>query len=112
MEFIDAKQILEKILLALDTKWKVSNVGTNEREENIYVKLSYLPDYVEDTGVRYPIYDRSKVRKWRHLDLWQHKTFLFAKLPRYQDDKGNFKTVSVPWAAEYERMTELLEKKR
>jgi len=112
MEIIGEKQILEKILLPLNTYWEVSEVETNEKAEEIYVELRYRFDYVEDNGVRYPVYDYRKVRKWRHLDLWQYKTFLVAKLPRYKDCNGNFKTVSIPWAAEYERLTELLEKKR
>jgi transposase len=112
MEIIDEKQILGQILLPLNTFWEVFSVEVNEAAEEIYVKLSYSVDYVEESGVRYPIYDRRKVRKWRHLDLWQYKTFLFAELPRYKDESGNFKTVSVPWSSEYERITELLEKKR
>jgi transposase len=112
MEIIDEKVLLGKILLPLNRQWSVSSVATNEKDEEIHVKLTYLLDYVEVAGVRYPIYDHRKLRKWRHLDLWQYKTFLLAELPRYKDEKGNFKTISVPWAQEYERVTELLEKKR
>jgi transposase len=112
MEIIDEKQILGNILLPLSTSWEVLSVETNEESEEIYVKLSYILDYVEESGVRYPIYDHRKERKWRHLDLWHYKTFLLAELPRYKDAKGNYKTVFVPWAEEYERITELLEKKR
>jgi hypothetical protein len=112
MNPITEKQILEQILLPLNTFWEVSEVKTNERSEEVQVFLRYCLDYVEDKGVRYPIYDYRKERKWRHLDLWQYKTFLVAQLPRYKDDKGNFRTISIPWSDEYERMTTLLEKKQ
>jgi len=112
MEKLSTTRILEKILLPLNTDWEVFSVETNERLEEIYVELRYRFDYVELNGVRYPVYDYRKVRKWRHLDLWQYKSFLSARLPRYKDDNGNFKTISIPWAEEYERITELLEKKR
>ncbi|GHV43050.1 hypothetical protein FACS1894180_1010 [Bacteroidia bacterium] len=112
MEKNTEKQVLKKILLPLNKEWEVSEVETAESAEEIFVKLRYTLDYVEDNGVRYSIYDHRSERKWRHLDLWQYKTFLVAQLPRYKDNNGFFKTVSVPWAEEYERMTVLLEKKR
>ena len=112
MEELDEKKILEKILLPLTTFWEVTSVNTNERSEEIVVNLHYNFDYVEANGIRYPIYDRRKARKWRHLDLWQYKTYLFAQLPRYKDNNGIIKTVDVPWADAYERMSILLEKKR
>jgi len=111
MKELDENTILEKILLPLNTAWEVSDVVTNERTEEIFVNLRYKFDYVEDNGIRYPIYDHRKERKWRHLDLWQYKTYLQAQLPRYKDNSGNFKSVEVPWAEEYERMSILLEKK-
>ncbi|MDR0206696.1 MAG: transposase family protein [Bacteroidales bacterium] len=74
--------------------------------------MRYKFDYVLDNGSRYPVYDHRKERKWHHLDLWQYKTFLVAELPRYRDSSGFFKTVSVPRAEEYERISILLEKKR
>jgi transposase len=112
MNTTDEHQLLEQILLPLNTAWEVSEVSTNERTEEILVSLRYKFDYVEDNGIRYPIYDRRKARRWRHLDLWQYKTYLQAQLPRYKDCSGNFKSVEVPWAEAYERMSILLEKKR
>lgn len=112
MKTLEENNILEKILLPLNTDWTVFSVERNERTEEIFVKLRYKFEYVEYNGVRYPIYDHRKERKWRHLDLWQYKTYLAAQLPRYKDNLGNFKTVEAPWAQEYERMTVLLEKKR
>jgi hypothetical protein len=108
----DTETVLEKILLPLNSQWEVLSVETDEQKEEIFVKLHYKCDFVEKDGLRYPIYDCRKERKWRHLDLWQYKTYIVAQLPRYKDDKGFFKTISVPWAEEYERLTNLLEKKR
>ena len=104
------KEVLSKILLPLNQEWEVKEVET-KGEEEVSVVLEYRLDYVEANGVRYPIYDWRQERKWRHLDLWQYKTYIRARLPRYKDEKGFFKTLSVPWAEEYERMTILLEKK-
>jgi len=111
MNSLDERDILGKILLPLNSSWIVSEVDTRESTEDIYVKLRYKFDYIEDNGVRYPIYDHRKLRNWRHLDLWQYKTYLSAEVPRYRDSTGKVKTVSVPWAESCERMSILLEKK-
>ena len=108
----DTEKILEKILLPLNSQWEVLSVETDDRSEEIFVNLRYKFDYVEDNGYRYPIFDYRKSRKWRHLDLWQYKTYLVGQIPRYKDNSGFFKSVKVPWAEEYERLTNLLEKKR
>jgi transposase len=112
MEIIREKDILGKLLLPLNSEWEVSEIETNKASEEILVRLRYKYDYVEENGVRYSIYDRRKERRWRHLDLWQYKTYLLAQLPRYKDKSGHFRSVFVPWADACERMSILLEKKR
>ena len=112
MEKLSEKEILGKILLPLNSAWSVSVVETDEVKEEIFVRLRYTVDYIEDNGIRYPIYDYRPERKWRHLDLWQYKTYLLAQLPRYKDNQGHVRSVSVPWADVCERMSILLEKKR
>jgi transposase len=104
------KEILENLLLPHNKEWEISSINTDDQHEEVFVEMRYMPEYIEDNGKSYPIYDHRKARQWRHLDLWQYKTYLVAELPRYKDDKGNFKTVSIPWAEDYERMTLMLKK--
>jgi hypothetical protein len=84
------KEILENLLLPPNKEWGISSIKTDEQNEEVFVELQYLQDPVEDNGKSYPIYDHRKSRQWRHLDLWQYKTYLVAELPRYKDDMGNF----------------------
>lgn len=37
-------------------------------------------------------------RKWQHLNFFQHRCFLHARVPRVQTADGKTKTVKVPWA--------------
>jgi len=111
MESLESTKILEQVLLPLNSAWEVSTISTDSSNGIIYVYLDYKFDTVFDNGVSYSIYDHRKARKWRHLDLWQYKTYLVARVPRYKDSSGFYKTVRVPWAEEYERLTVLLEKK-
>jgi len=76
----------------------------------MFLHLEYQLDYVEVEGVRYPIYDFRKARSWCHLDLWQYQTYLTARIPRYKDNFGKCKSVSVPWTDTCSRLSIFLEK--
>jgi transposase len=104
-------KILEKILLPINSSWEISDVKVDEDKATIEVALKYTLPYIEADQVRYGIYDHRPERSWRHLDLWQYKTYISARLPRYKDTKGFYHTVEVPWADPGEQMTVLLEKK-
>lgn len=104
-------ELLEKILLPINDLWHVEDVLIKEEEKSVYVHLSYKLDFVEFAGVHYSIYDYRHERIWRHLDLWQYKTYLTARIPRYKI--GNeIRSLGVSWADAGERLTTLLEKKR
>ena len=105
------EKILEKILLPVSQGWEISGVSVDESKEEIYVDLNYVEKSVFIDSVEFLIFDFRESRSWRHLDLWQYKTFLRARMPRYKTDSG-IKTIAVPWADAVERMTHLLEKKR
>lgn len=49
--------------------------------------------------------DHGDDRVWRHLDLWQAKTFLHAAMPRTDCPKDGVLTVNVPWAEPLARFT-------
>jgi len=106
-----AKDILSKILLPMSSCWQIKDVRVNEATDEVFVELKYTLPYLEANSQRYKIYDHRPSRRWRHLDLWQYKTFISARLPRYKDEKGFYHTVDIPWAESSEQMTVLLKKK-
>jgi transposase len=95
----------------LNSSWSISGVRVDKLESSLYVELYYsgADIVVEDT--HYRIYDRRPIRHWRHLDLWQYKTYLSARVPRYKDEQGFYRSVEVPWSEANEQMTCLLKKK-
>ena len=114
-----AEEILNKILLPLNSNWKITDVQLKEATDEVFVELEYDLPYtctlyevrsIEADGHRYSIYDHRPLRSWRHLDLWQYKTLISARLPRYKDEKGFYHTVDIPWAEQYDQMTVLLKK--
>jgi hypothetical protein len=107
----NTEEILSKILLPLNSSWKISEVRVDDSVHEVYVDLDYDLPYIEVDKIRYGIYDHRPLRQWRHLDLWQYKTFLTARLPRYKDEKGFYHTIEVPWSEVSDQMTVLLKKK-
>lgn len=105
------EKILEKILLPLSEGWEISEISVNEASAEIFVDLQYSSNTVTVDSTEYKIFDFREPRTWRHLDLWQYKTYLRARMPRYKNDFG-INTIAVPWADAVERMTHLLEKKQ
>jgi len=55
-----------------------------------------------------PVYD-ARPLTWRHLDFWQHQTYLNARVPRVRCNMCGVKKVSVPWARDGSGFTLLFE---
>lgn len=55
-----------------------------------------------------PAYDTEEMT-WRHLDFFQHETYLQARVPRVTCSGCGIKRVSVPWAREGSGFTLLFE---
>jgi transposase len=106
------KEILEKILLPIQEGWKLERIELDEIKFEVKVYLNYSLKSYNKNDKTYSLYDSREERKWRHIDLWQYKTFIFCELPRFKDEDGKIKTIDVPWADPFERMSWLLEKKR
>ncbi len=101
---------LEQALLPNNGDWGLAAVELDSTNEEVKIDLEYLKETVEVAGREYAIYDYRRERSWRHLDLWQHKTWIISRVPRYKDGR-EVKTLAVPWAEAHERLSWMLEKK-
>lgn len=108
---ISTENILKNLLLQSNDDWGITNITCDDESEEIHVTLKYLRDSVLVDGAEYPIQDFRHERSWRHLDLWQYKTILYASIPRYRVC-GKVKSIEVPWALPASRLSWLMEKKR
>ena len=61
----------------------------------------------EYNGKMCPVHDTLE-RRWRHLNLFQYKAYITARVPRIKTEDG-VKTVKVPWAREGSGFTLLFE---
>jgi transposase len=99
---MDQNELFE-IGLGLETPWKVVRSGleaSGEQSKILYVDIDF------EDGQKFPcpicgkpcaVYD-SEVKRWRHMNFWQHATFLSARVPRVECAEHKVRQVAVPWA--------------
>jgi len=104
-------QDLFRVALGLAEPWVVNKIEFSEEEHQLDLWLDFA------AGSRFPcpecgascgVYDTTE-RAWRHLNFFQHKTFLHARQPRVECGKDGVKTVEVPWARPGAGFTLLME---
>jgi transposase len=89
-----------ELLLDFGEDWVVKEVTTDLETNEVDIQVEYFGNG--------KIYDHAPMRRWRHLDTMQFKTFINCRLPRMKID-GKVKTVEPPWADKHERHTYLFE---
>jgi transposase len=89
--------------LGLELPWKV--VGSELEEGDKESKILFIEIDFE-TGSKFAcptcgqmcrVYD-SEIKRWRHMNFWQHATYLSARVPRVECAKHKVLQVGVPWA--------------
>ncbi len=89
--------------LGLMPAWKVVDSGLEEEADG--TKYLFLDIEVEpgskmacpSCGKACALYDH-ELKRWRHLNFWQHATFLSARVPRLKCPEHGVSQVNVPWA--------------
>jgi transposase len=89
--------------LNLPEPWKVVRSGLEEAENGakyLYVDLEVKPGSklpCPCCGKLCPVRD-TETKRWRHMNFWEHATFLCAGVPRVQCPEHKVRLVEVPWA--------------
>lgn len=106
---------LFKVALGLTPPWDVSAVRFSATASGGRGQLDLELDFPRGSrfpcsrcGTTCPVHDTSE-KQWRHLDFFQHLTFLKARVPRTNCSKDGVHQVAVPWAREGSGFTLLFE---
>ncbi|MGH3951393.1 MAG: helix-turn-helix domain-containing protein, partial [Pseudonocardiaceae bacterium] len=100
--------------LGLGEPWRVSAAEFAEQEGRLDVDVSYRRGArfaCPERGCgqqRCPVHDTVD-KTWRHLDFFQHKAFLHARVPRVRCAEHGVRLVAVPWARPGSGFTMLFE---
>jgi len=100
-------------LLNLGTDWVVKDIilNTDFKEIDIYVEYTHRTGECPLTKEKCKIYDFRESRRFRHLDLFEYKTFINARLPRVINNKSEINTIDLIWAGQRVGYTYLFENK-
>jgi transposase len=85
--------------LSLPAHWQVTDVRFAAEAQELHLSLDFPPGSrfaCADCGAAVPVYDTDPDRTWRHLNFFEHRTFLDARLPRTQCATCGVKTIDVP----------------
>jgi transposase len=95
-------------LLRLAEPWFIAGIDIDSEGEAMHVRIDFRRDArfaCPECGARVEVYDRAEERVWRHLDLWQCKTWLHCRLPRVRCDTHGVRQVGTPWAEPGSRLS-------
>ena len=93
---------LFELALGLASPWLISSVAFVEKDDGrsqLEIELSFTrgAKFKDVSGVLCPVHDTIE-REWQHLDFFQHRCILRARVPRIRTSAGKVKQVPVPWA--------------
>lgn len=102
---------LFRLALGLSEPWQVSALEFSVEKRRLDITIDF------PQGSQFPCpkcgcacnaYDTEE-RTWRHLNFFQHETYLHARQPRVECPTHKVKTVEVPWARPGSGFTQLFE---
>lgn len=99
-----------RLLLNLTPEWEVVEVKLNDSDEiDIFIRYKLDKAKCPLKNEICSIYDWREIRRWRHLNVLQYKSFINCKIPRVINSDGKVSTIEVPWSDFSDRYTYLFE---
>lgn len=98
------------IALGLEAPWYIQEIVFNKAESQLDIYLSFTRghQFKTEDGNTYTAHDTVE-RRWEHLNFFQHKCYLHAKVPRVKQADGKIQTQEVSWARKGSGFTLLFE---
>lgn len=94
-------------LLQLRTPWHITRIDVDIPGEEVHVFVNHdlgrLP--CPTCGKPCLVEDHADERTWRHLDMWQAKTWIHASMPRTNCPEHGILRVALPWSEPNSRFT-------
>lgn len=95
--------------------WFVKSISLDIEKGELNIDVDFFKGSVfeypdKETGeiFSYKAYD-SKMKTWRHMNFFQYRCYLNARIPRVKTKSGQVKQVSPPWAGKTSGFTLLFE---
>lgn len=102
------------LALGLNEPWFIEEVrlanitDSPVKELHIHINFRKGHEFIFEDGQKGKGYD-TEDKVWRHLDFFQHKCYLHARVPRIERSDGKVRQAPVPWARSGSGFTLLFE---
>ena len=98
------------LALGLSSPWIIENIKFDQETSrlDIYLKFERGTKFLMNDTNEYTAHDTVE-RQWEHLNFFQHRCYLHAKVPRVKQKDGKIQTQPVPWARKGSGFTLLFE---
>ncbi|AEM48426.1 transposase IS204/IS1001/IS1096/IS1165 family protein [Acidithiobacillus ferrivorans SS3] len=99
------------VALGLVPPWLVDHVTFTVEEKRLDLHINFPKGSrlaCPECGQECPVHDTVE-QKWRHMDFFQHETYLHARAPRVKCPEHGVRKVEVPWARPGSHFTLLFE---
>ncbi|MDA1088030.1 MAG: ISL3 family transposase [Verrucomicrobia bacterium] len=90
-------------LLGLGDEWEITELEFDQESGEVRLRIEDRPGLLSkqrcptDKGEA-SLYDHGREREWRHMDVFEHKCYIQARLPRVPcKDCGKIYQVQAPW---------------
>lgn len=98
---MDIKQLFA-IALGDIAPWQIQTIEFKQLDEKVrelHIELDFPSGslFVDNYGMPCKAYDTER-HTWRHLNFFEHRCYLHARVPRILDSKSDVRKVTVPWA--------------
>ena len=103
-----------QLALNLEPPWFIERVELQTTEKNkpgelhIYIDFERGGKFKDASGVLCGVYDTTD-RQWQHLNFFEHRCYLHARVPRITCSDGTVKQVALSWARAESGFTLLFE---
>ena len=101
-----------ELALGLTSPWFVDKVEfkTNKEEIELHIEIDFIKGFkfLQSDGSSNSAHDTIS-RTWQHLNFFQHKCFIHARVPRVKNEEGKVVLQNVPWARKNSGFTLLFE---
>lgn len=77
---------------------KEVKVDEEKGEINIFVAFWHRWAICPVSGENSKVYDLREMRRWRHLNLMQYKTYINSRVPRVFNEEWKVSSIEVPWS--------------
>lgn len=96
---MESKELFSR-LLHFGEGWEIIEIIVNNdmKEIDVYIEYQKSTGLSSEEDVECAIYDYGEMRRIRHLDLFEYKTYIDVRMPRLINAKSEICTMKLGWA--------------